>query len=211
MRKLVIGFAAGCLLAAASGGVWAAAPAPTIGVVDMDRISREYKAMQELNRQFQDFQKQQEAQLERRKRIGMLNDQEEREYLDTVEMGAPTDARDRRIAELERLSDERSRRRLALREKKDLTPEEEAERAQLEEIYNKRMDELVALQSDLQKTVYAKYDELSKIVTDSVDAAVKQVAQEKGLALILRKEIVLFGGLDITEDVLAKLNAPAAK
>jgi Skp family chaperone for outer membrane proteins len=40
---------------------------------------------------------------------------------------------------------------------------------------------------------------------------VKQVAQEKGLALILRKEIVLFGGLDITEDVLAKLNAPAAK
>jgi len=51
-----------------------------------------------------------------------------------------------------------------------------------------------------------------RIITESFETAVKAVAEEKKLALVIRKEMVLHGGLDITSDVIAKLNAaPAPK
>ena len=47
---------------------------------------------------------------------------------------------------------------------------------------------------------------IQKAIRDITDR-VKAVAEEKKLQLVLRKEMVLYGGLDITEDVIAKLNA----
>ncbi len=44
-----------------------------------------------------------------------------------------------------------------------------------------------------------------------MNAAVKAVAEAQKLSLVVRKDSVLFGGVDITEAVLEKLNAkPAA-
>jgi Skp family chaperone for outer membrane proteins len=213
MKQLILALALSAGLVAVAGGSAAAAAAapastPSWGVVDMDRVSGEYKGMQVLNQQFQEFQKQQEGQVQRHQKNRLLFDDEQREYLDLcAPTAAPTAERDKRLADLEKLSDERSRRLLDLGQKKDRTPDEEQEYQKLDRVYKQRTDEGNALQGDAQKAVLAKYEEFSRIITDSVNTAVKAVAQEKKLPIVVRKEIVLYGGLDISEEVIAKLNA----
>ncbi len=196
------------LTAVAMGGpIWAAEPAPSWGVVDMERVAAEYRGMHELNRQFQEFQREQDELLDTRYKTRALYAAERQEYLDLADMGAPTEERDKRLAELSDLSDQRERRLLALRQQGERTPAEEEEYQQLKTVYDKRMGELAALQTDFQEARVAKRNELTKVVADSVHSAVTAVAEEKGLPIVLRKEVVLHGGSDITEEVLARLNA----
>lgn len=213
MRSVIYGLAVSVLVAASAVAALAGAapaPAPVWGVVDMDRVSAEYKGMQSLNAQFQDFQRQQEEQIQRRQRARLLSDEELREYLDLCTTAAPTEARDTRLTELEKLSDDRSRRLMELTQKSDRSAGEESEFQLLDERHKRRAQELDALQTDARKAVLAKYEEFTRIIQDSLNAAVRAVAEEKKLQLVLRKEVVLYGGLEITEDVIAKLNAAPA-
>lgn len=194
----------------AAGLAQAAAPeSPVLAYVDMDKLAAGYVGMQDLNQQFQQFRAERDADLERKHKARLLDDEEQREFLDLATVAAPTEQRDKRLKELEDLSNQRERRLFTLREKKDRSAEEEAEFQQLNSIYEKRMSELAQLQRERDEAVTAKYAELSKVITDSVDAAVKAVAEEQKLGMVFRKEVVLWGGVDITDDVLAKLNAPA--
>ena len=208
MKRAVFWLTAGALLVGVTAGApgWAASPG-NWGVVDMDRLAAEYRGMQDLNQQFQEFQREQERQLQEVHKSRLLADEERQELLDLSQMAAPTESRDKRLAELEGLSDQRERRLFELRKKTERTAAEKAEYQQLNELYEKRMGEAAALQADLQQSRLAKYEELSRLVTDSVNGAVKAVAEEKKLAIVLRKEVVLHGGVDITEEVLGKLNA----
>ena len=42
-------------------------------------------------------------------------------------------------------------------------------------------------------------------IQGKVDEAVKQTAEAKGLSVVLAKEAVVYGGQDITDDVIKKL------
>jgi len=208
-QLLAVAIIAVCAATVVAGPAVAAAspPAPVIGVVDTERVQGEYKAMQVLNQQFMEFQRQQESQIIRRQKSRMLLDQEQREYLDlSSPTAAPTSVRDKRLTDLEKLSDDRSKRLLDLGQKKDRTPDEEQEYQKLDAMYKQRTQDLNTLRVDVERTVQGKSDELMKIITDSFSAAVKAVAEEKKLSLVLRREISLYGGTDVTEDVIAKLN-----
>jgi len=185
----------------------AAASAAQWGVVDTDRVAAEYDEMTALNAQFQQFQREQETELERQHKTRMLSDDERREYLDLIQMGAPTPERDARILELGGLSDDRENTLLDLRENDSRTPEEEADYTRLNQLYQTRVKELADLQLRAQQAVRAKLEEFNKIVTDNVQQAVEAVAEEKQLSIVIRKDAVLHGGVDITDDVLAELNA----
>jgi len=173
----------------------------------MERVAAEYRGMHELNRQFQEFQREQDELLDTRYKTRALYAEERQEYLDLADMAAPTEERDKRLAELADLSDTRERRLLALRQRTERSAAEEEEYQQLRAVYDERMNELAALQAGIQQARVAKRDELTEVVADSVHSAVKAVAEEKGLPIVLRKEMVLHGGSDITEEVLAMLNA----
>jgi Skp family chaperone for outer membrane proteins len=204
------------MVTAAGAPVWAAEAAPSReaplawGVVDTARIESEYRGMQQLNQQFQDFQRGQELQLETRYKARLLDDGEKQEFLDLSQMGAPTEDRDKRLAELAGFSDQRERRLRELEQMKERTPGDEEEHQKLKALYDKRIEELNALKASIEQARLAKYQELSTVVTDSVNAAVKAVAEEKKLAVIFRKDAVLYAGAavaDVTGDVLSKLNA----
>jgi len=47
---------------------------------------------------------------------------------------------------------------------------------------------------------------LTKDVDDNIQAAIKDVAKEKGLSLVVSDSITYYGGVDITQAVLDKLN-----
>lgn len=195
---------------AVCGPIWAAEPAAGWGVVDMVRVATEYQGMHELERQFQQFQREQDQILDGRYKTRVLYDDERQEFFDLLDMGAPTEENTARLAELAGLSDKRENRLLELRQKKERTAGEEEEYRQLTGVYDQRMGELAALQATLQQARELKRAELNTVLTDSVNGAVKAVAEEKGLPIVVRKEIVLYGGTDVTDDVLTKLNEAEA-
>jgi outer membrane protein len=75
-------------------------------------------------------------------------------------------------------------------------------------------DKLKGVKSDADRNkIYAEYqktidDQRAKIVTPLVDqtrAAIEQVAKKKGLLLVIDRSNLIFGGTDVTSDVLAVL------
>lgn len=65
------------------------------------------------------------------------------------------------------------------------------------------------------KTLMSKYEqeiaEKDKELTDKlmadIQASMKKISQQKGLAVILDKQVVLYGGTDITDDVIKDITA----
>ena len=62
-----------------------------------------------------------------------------------------------------------------------------------------------ALDQQLGKQLAQKRQELFKPIADSIQVAMKAVADEKGLSLVIYKNSVALGGTDITAEVLQKL------
>jgi outer membrane protein len=59
--------------------------------------------------------------------------------------------------------------------------------------------------NQLQQRLMLKEQELKGALMDKVTAAVKSVAEAKGLSVVLEKGNVIYGGTDITDEVSKKL------
>jgi len=211
MKRLVFGAVLIAVLTAVATSIPAmAAEQIALGVVDQQRLELESRGMQEANQQYQELAGGQQQQLQQQYKIRLLSDEEKQELLDLSSVAAPTEARDTRLSELEQLSDQREQRLMDLRQSKERNPDEEAEYKRLNDIYERRMAELTALQTELQQQRQAKGDELLKGVRENLAKAVKKVAEQKKLLIVLDKQVVLYGGLDITDQVLAELNGESA-
>jgi outer membrane protein len=57
----------------------------------------------------------------------------------------------------------------------------------------------------LQQGLQVKQQELLGAIQDKVNAAVKAVANSKGLTIVVDKSANVYGGLDITDDVMKKI------
>ena len=56
-----------------------------------------------------------------------------------------------------------------------------------------------------QQRLQAKQQELIEPITQKIDEQVKAVAEAKGLSVVIDKNAVVYGGQDITQDVIRKL------
>lgn len=56
-----------------------------------------------------------------------------------------------------------------------------------------------------QERLAQKQEELLTPIENSIQAAIKKVADKKGLAVVIDKVAVVYGGQDITQDVIAEL------
>ena len=180
-----------------------------LGTVDTGRIATEYRGMQAFTQQYNEFQREREQKLMDRQRVLMLADGDYAKYLDLKQAAAPTESTQKQLTDLETLAKQREDRYRALAEKKDRTADEQKEYDELNKVYNQRMGEMRVLQDSLAKEVQAKREDLTKVITTSLDTAIKAVAEAKKLSLVIAKEAALYGGTDITAEVLEKLNAPA--
>lgn len=61
------------------------------------------------------------------------------------------------------------------------------------------------LSNQLGQRVAEKREQLLGAMLDKIDAAIQAVAEEKGLTAVVPKSVVVYGGLDINKDVLAKV------
>ncbi len=76
----------------------------------------------------------------------------------------------------------------------------------------KNLQDKLGAQFNVKREAYAKdqMEKWSKIEAEVV-GAVKDVSESKKFDIVLSKQVVINGGCDITEDVLAKLNSATVK
>lgn len=63
------------------------------------------------------------------------------------------------------------------------------------------------LDRKLQQEFVAKRDELFGGLDKDIRAAVKKVAEDRGIGIVLDRNVVLYGGTDLTDGVIAQLKA----
>ncbi|HUV03762.1 MAG TPA: OmpH family outer membrane protein [Armatimonadota bacterium] len=181
------------------------------GSVDVEKAfngcEKKVQLQQELEVQVAQVQKW----LELRSSNKLLTPEEFKQLVDLRAKPNPEQADTKKMEELLALSKQRDEAFQALQQKSVLT---DAERTQLNEIQDRVKKVEASMQEELKKKdgeLTGKRIELSKQVMQDVEAAVAAVAKEKGLAMVFAKSIgdytlVIYSNVDITDDVLKKLN-----
>ena len=72
-------------------------------------------------------------------------------------------------------------------------------------------EEKQQIMMDANQVVEAKKQELIQGVLDQADKAAEEVGKAKGLSVVVDKRNVLYGGVDVTDQVMHKLNPDSTK
>lgn len=214
-RSIQAVLALGALLAIALAIPVLAAEKPASGLVfgtaDADVLFRDYAKRQQLYSELDALKAKLEGQLELRNSNRLLTDDEFKQLADLQAKPQKTDAEQKKIDELLATSKQRDQDLQALQQKADATDADKGQRTELE-------NRLKTVQAGLQDNKTKFEDELNKRlietnkqVTEDIETAVSAVAKEKGLAVVFNKsfgaaQFVLYSSVDITPDVLKKLN-----
>lgn len=176
-----------------------------IGIVDTTKVMDSPRVKQYIE-EIKSFEQMLQIKYTLRSQMLMLADDEIKEYIDLKIKDNPTDADKARIKALEDSEKARDAELKTLQEKKDATDQEKARLKELQDMRQKSKDTGDALAKDYQAQDQAKLEEIDGKIMADVKEAVAKVAEAKGLTLVLRKEATIYGGVDISDDVVQKLD-----
>jgi Skp family chaperone for outer membrane proteins len=182
--------------------------APTLGFVDVQKVFYECeeakKSTADLRAEGEKLQAQLQRMLERR----LLTDDQRKEAETIDAIDKPTDAQKQRLAELtaeaKKYEDEL----------KDLQQKPESS---LDDKQKERLNELTTrgrqatqkiqeLNDTYAKQLNDKNQDMSTKIQEKIKNAIADVAKAKGLNAVVDKQVILYGGLDITDDVMKIVN-----
>ncbi|MGB9619666.1 MAG: OmpH family outer membrane protein [Armatimonadota bacterium] len=207
-RKAFHAWSAAAVVAALVGfasGAWGADNTPKIGIIDVQKILTDAPRMKQYDEEYQSLRLQLQKNLDIRSQNLMLNENEIKELIDLKSKANPTDQEKARIAELEKIEKDRDARYKELQAVKEPTEAQKAELKTLQEMRSKSETTGRAIEEDYLSRLQTKRDELYKKMDADLQEAVNKVVEAKGLTLVLVKDAVRFGGVDITDDVIGKL------
>jgi Skp family chaperone for outer membrane proteins len=186
----------------------AQAQAAAIGKVDIEKINKEYKLATRYQDELQRYRTELEKQFEDFVQTAYLSADELAELNQLKGKKSPTPAEQARIKELgDYTKAQRDRlRTLEQKSESDLTDPEKAEMAQLRQKETDAQRNAQTKDSDLMQQLVAKQQQYADEIEKNVTAALGEVCQAKNLVAVFGSDVLLYGGVDITEDVLAKLN-----
>jgi outer membrane protein len=202
---------AAAVLSLATAGSWvvqaaqAQNPAFSLAFVDLKRVSTEYEGTKRSQAELNAFQESLRKQLDDLENIRFLNDAEHTEMDQLRAAATPTDAQKKRMQDLLDTSKSRSDQFRALQQNPNKSDAEKTQLDSLTKMSNDTDTKMDALSSKLDDQLQQKGEELSKQLTDTVTAAITDVAKNKSYSVVLDKQAVLYGGSDMTDDVLAQL------
>ena len=187
-------------------GAWAAAPEPKIGVVDGRKIDDNAPRVKQYMEELDAMANLLKTKLDIRAQNMMLDENEINELISLKTKDKPTDADSARIkvlTETERAKDDELKK---LQEAKDINDQQKARLQELMNLQQKSKDMGNALTKDYDGQYQSKAVELQGKIDTDVRAAVAKVAETRGLTLVFDKAVVVYGGIDITDDVVARLD-----
>ncbi len=194
------------LMAVSVASVWGADNVPKIGVIDVQKVLRDAPRMKQYMQEYEELREQLGRILDIRSQNLMLSEDEVKELIDLKIKPSPTEQDKARIAELERIERERDAEYKQLQSATNLTDSQKARLKELQELQDKSKATGKALEDDYNSRLQTKLQELDQQADADIQEAVKKVAEAKGLSLVLVKDAVRFGGTDITDDVISKLD-----
>jgi Skp family chaperone for outer membrane proteins len=184
---------------------------PKIGKVDMERVWQGYTLYKKLSESYDKLRNDLEGQYaERRRRFPLLLADEWDRYLALRAKGEKINADERaEMGRLERLSNDRDAELGKLQNMADnaMTAEQRQRRQLLIRWQTEAQNAVAQLEKNLKVTLANKDSEMSALLKRNIETASADLAKEKDLLVIVNSEAVLFGGLDVTDDLVKKLNA----
>lgn len=186
----------------------------TLGYVDLAKVTDQVKQTQEwqvLVRQYEDMQAKLQEEIESLNRTRYLTKAEIEELKTLRARKTVSDGEKKRIEELEKQSDVLDREFSTLAGTERLSDEQQKRLGELDKL---RKTGITALQDEANR----RREQLAQLqgkVLDEMQGKilkkVEEVADNKDLVLVLDRQAILYGGQDLTPDVLRKLGATAAK
>lgn len=202
--------AALCALLALLGP--ARAQTAKVGKFDAARVFREFQLFRQFEEERQGMQTRAQQQLvERRDKFPYLLDEEWNRMLELRAKGdGLTPAERDELASLTGLSDSRDRELSELEAPGTRTEEQRARFRALTALKRSAEDGMRAMLTRLTEEIKKREAEMDAQVTAMMEAAIEKVAKAQALDLVLVADVVLYGGVDVTDAVLAALNEAAA-
>lgn len=186
----------------------AAGPEPSIGYVDLQQVRQELMrtpAWTVMSRKLDDAKSRAENDVEALRKTRYLTIPE-RQELDLLRAKQkPTEVEKRRAGELEGKSDALDREYTTLAQTEKPSPEQGARIRELDAV---RKEGIALIQREIDRAG-AALEKLQREQLEELSARVQkivtQIAQRRGLSLVVERQLVLFGGIDVTADVVKAL------
>ena len=177
-----------------------------IGVVDIQKMYRDAPRIKQYMEDLDEFRGSLALKLEIYGQNTMLDGNEIKELIDLKTKETPTEADKTRIKTLEDTERARDAELKGLQENKELNEQQKARLQELQDMQKMSKDTLNAIAKDYDEQWQTKTQEFDAKAVADLREAINTVAQDKGFTLVLDQAAVFFGGTDITDDVIAKLD-----
>ncbi|MGI5820029.1 MAG: OmpH family outer membrane protein [Armatimonadota bacterium] len=178
-----------------------------IAVVSLTRVQTNY---QRLRAQEQDLGRWLESRRSYHDRLTnyvFLPKKDFEKALDLVHRQQPLPDEDReQLEELRRISDKNEVRFSELRARTERTTEETTEFNALQDMYDASAETLQAVQQSIMSELGDRRQTALTDLMDTVERAIAETAEAGGYQVVLDAEMVFYGGEDITDAVLERLN-----
>jgi Skp family chaperone for outer membrane proteins len=176
-----------------------------LGYVDIQTVSQQAPAAQEVKKQIEQLRAQLQNELELKKEMLGLTEAERTELNTLLAKPTPSDKEKARLAELRGKTAKLDEELRDLRQRPAPGATEKARLQELTQLFSSAETKLGTNKETLQDQLDQKREELLDGLQDKLLKAVEEVARDRGLAMVFDKQALLFGGEDITSQVVARL------
>jgi Skp family chaperone for outer membrane proteins len=200
-----------CALVVALVAPVSAQTAGPIGVVDLARLQANYTELHDRERVLGQWLQAQRAFHDEAAHYIFLSERDFSEVLNLLGKPRPLSAEDEaRLQELREVSNANDQRYLNLRAMTERDATQAAEFNQLQEMYEARATTLQEMQQSIMEELGERRETALSGLMTLVDEAIEAVAAEGGYQAVIDSDAMLYGGVDITDTVLERLNEMAA-
>jgi len=178
----------------------------TIGVVDLQKIYSDAPRIKQYMAELGQFGETLEKKMGVRRQNMMLDDTEIKELIDLETKETKTDQDNSRIEELRDSERARDAELKDLQSRNDLDEQQKARLNELQDMQQKSKVTAEEIAKDYEDQWQKKTREYDTKAVADIREAINKVAEDKKFTFMLDKVAVFFGGIDATDDVIAKLD-----
>jgi len=177
-----------------------------VGFVDTERVYKEAPRMAQLEEEVNALDQLLTKKLKIRAQHLMLTESEIGELVDLQIDAGSKPAAGSRITELTNLDRTRSEEQTTLNESRNLTDKQRTRLKELQDILRKSQQAGEALYNDYLAQMQRKANEIRGEQDAEIRAATDRVREARGLAFVLDRSMVLSGAIEVTSDVISRLD-----
>jgi outer membrane protein len=194
------------------GASTAKAQAVKVAVIDMRGVIEQYVGWQRRIQELNQFRLEREQQYREAVRTAYLSAEEKIEYSALIRDPAPTVERLRRLIELRDKSAqlEEELNFLSKIDDAELSEAQRQRRDELQALYDRARQDLDKLRQRLNKEIEDKDKALAEEADQEIRDTIAAFAKENKYDLVVAKDTVIYGGTDITKQIVDRLNKAAS-